>query len=51
MYEEGYHNVSAIYIAKYDWYLQVLFYQYFNDKIDIFIVSVRDYADTIMFPI
>ena len=28
-----------------------IIYQYFNDKIDIFIVSVRDYADTIMFPI
>ena len=25
MCEEGYHNVSAIDIAKYDWYLQVLF--------------------------
>ena len=25
MCEEGYHNVSAIDIAKYGWYLQVLF--------------------------
>ena len=50
MCEEGYHNVSAIDIAKYDWYLQVLFTNILMIK-DIFIGSVRDYADTIMFPI
>ena len=51
MYEEGYHNVSANRYSKIWLVATGIIDQYFNDKIDIFIVSVRDYADTIMFPI
>ena len=48
--EKGYHNVTSIDIAKYAKVSTGIIYQYFQDKRDIFIAGIRDYADKIMFP-
>ena len=48
--EKGYHNVTSIDIAKYAEVSTGIIYQYFQDKRDIFIAGIRDYADKIMFP-
>lgn len=50
MCEKGYHNVNTVDIAKYSNVSTGIIYQYFNDKKDIFIEGVRDYANNIMFP-
>ena len=50
MCEKGYHNVNTVDIAKYSGVSTGIIYQYFNDKKDIFVEGVRDYANNIMFP-
>lgn len=50
MCEQGYHNVNSIDIAKYAGVSTGIIYQYFNDKRDIFIEGVKNYSNTIMFP-
>ena len=50
MCEKGYHNVNTVDIAKYSNVSTGIIYQYFNDKKDIFVEGVRDYANNIMFP-
>jgi len=51
MCEKGYHNVTCIDIAKYANVSTGIIYQYFNDKRDIFIEGVKNYASNIMFPV
>lgn len=48
--DKGYHNVSTVDIAKFAGVSTGIIYQYFQDKRDIFIEGVKDYADKIMFP-
>lgn len=50
MCSKGYHNINTIDIAKEANVSTGIIYQYFNDKRDIFIEGVKDYADNIMFP-
>lgn len=47
----GYFNTSTNDIAKYAGVSTGIIYQYFNDKKEIFIEGVKNYSDTIMFPI
>lgn len=47
---QGYYNVSTPDIAEAAGVSTGIIYQYFNDKKDIFIEGVRNYANTIMFP-
>lgn len=51
MCENGYFNTSTNNIAKYAGVSTGIIYQYFNDKKEIFIEGVKNYSDTIMFPI
>ena len=51
MCENGYFNTSTNDIAKYAGVSTGIIYQYFNDKKEIFIEGVKNYSDTIMFPI
>ena len=51
MCENGYFNTSSNDIAKYAGVSTGIIYQYFNDKKEIFIEGVKNYSDTIMFPI
>lgn len=48
--DKGFHNVNSVDIAKYAGVSTGIIYQYFNDKRDIFIEGIKDYADNIMFP-
>ena len=48
--EKGYYNVSTPDIAEAAGVSTGIIYQYFNDKKDIFIEGVKNYANTIMFP-
>ena len=50
MCDKGYHNVTCIDIAKEAGVSTGIIYQYFNDKRDIFIEGIKDYANNIMFP-
>lgn len=50
MCEKGYYNVTCVDIAKYSDVSTGIIYQYFNDKRDIFLEGVKDYATQIMFP-
>lgn len=50
MCEQGYHNVNCVDIAKYANVSTGIIYQYFNDKRDIFIEGVKNYSNSIMFP-
>lgn len=50
MCEKGYHNVNTVDIAKYSNVSTGIIYQYFNDKKDIFVEGIKDYANNIMFP-
>lgn len=50
MCEQGYYNVSTPDIAEAAGVSTGIIYQYFNDKKDIFIEGVKNYANTIMFP-
>lgn len=50
MCENGYYNVNCADIAKYASVSTGIIYQYFNDKKDIFIEGVKNYYDSIMYP-
>lgn len=50
MCEKGYFNVSTPDIAETAGVSTGIIYQYFNDKKDIFIEGVKNYAESIMFP-
>ena len=50
MCEKGFHNVSTPDIAEAANVSTGIIYQYFNDKKEIFIEGVKNYADNIMFP-
>lgn len=50
MCEQGFYNVSTPDIAEAAGVSTGIIYQYFNDKKDIFIEGVKNYANTIMFP-
>ena len=50
MCENGYFNTSTPDIAKAAGVSTGIIYQYFNDKKDIFIEGVKNYAESIMFP-
>jgi AcrR family transcriptional regulator len=50
MCENGYYNTTIPDIAKYAEVSVGIIYQYFNDKKDIFIEGVKDYSNTIMYP-
>ena len=50
MCERGYHNVNSVDIAKAAGVSTGIIYQYFNDKRDIFIEGVKNYSNSIMFP-
>ena len=50
MCEKGYYNVNCADIAKYASVSTGIIYQYFNDKKDIFIEGVKNYYDSIMYP-
>ena len=50
MCENGYFNTSTPDIAKVAGVSTGIIYQYFNDKKDIFIEGVKNYAESIMFP-
>ena len=47
----GYYNTTTNDIAKYAGVSTVIIYQYFNDKKEIFIEGIKNYSDSIMFPI
>ena len=51
MCENGYFNTSTNDIAKYAGVSTGIIYQYFKDKKEIFIEGIKNYSDTIMFPI
>jgi AcrR family transcriptional regulator len=50
MCEKGYYNTTIPDIAKYADVSVGIIYQYFNDKKDIFIEGVKNYSNTIMYP-
>lgn len=50
MCEKGYYNVSTPDIAEVAEVSTGIIYQYFNDKKDIFIEGVKNYSNSIMFP-
>lgn len=50
MCEKGYFNVSTPDIAEVAEVSTGIIYQYFNDKKDIFIEGVKNYSNSIMFP-
>ena len=50
MCENGYFNTSTPDIAKAAGVSTGIIYQYFKDKKDIFIEGVKNYAESIMFP-
>lgn len=49
--EKGYHNTNTAEIAKAAGVSTGIVYQYFNDKRDIFLQGIEQYAKTLMFPI
>ena len=50
MCENGYYATTIPDIAKYSDVSVGIIYQYFNDKKDIFIEGIRNYSNTIMYP-
>ncbi len=50
MCENGYYNTTTPDIAEYAEVSTGIIYQYFNDKKDIFIEGVKNYANNIMYP-
>lgn len=50
MCNKGYYNVNCADIAKYAGVSTGIIYQYFNDKMDIFLEGTKLFADKIMFP-
>lgn len=51
MCEKGYHKTNTLEIAEYANVSTGIIYQYFNDKKEIFIEGVKNYSDSIMFPL
>lgn len=51
MCEKGYYNVDCIEIAKASNVSTGTVYQYFRDKRDIFLQGLRNYSDSVLFPI
>ena len=51
MCEKGYYNVDCIEIAKASNVSTGTVYQYFKDKRDIFLQGLRNYSDSMLFPI
>ena len=51
MCEKGYHKTNTLEIAEYTNVSTGIIYQYFNDKKEIFIEGVKNYSDSIMFPL
>ena len=49
--EKGYHNVDCIEIAKASDVSTGTVYQYFKDKRDIFLQGLKNYSDSLLFPI
>ena len=50
MYKKGYYNTSTPDIAESAGVSTGIIYQYFNDKKDIFIEGIKQYSNSIMFP-
>lgn len=50
MCEQGYFSTNTTEIAKYANVSTGIIYQYFNDKKEIFIEGVKNYSNSIMFP-
>ena len=50
MCEKGYHNVSCVDIAASANVSTGIIYQYFKDKLDIFIAGTKLYSEKLMFP-
>ena len=50
MCEKGYHNVTCIDIAAAAGVSTGIIYQYFKDKLDIFIAGTKLYSEKLMFP-
>lgn len=48
--EKGYYNVTTADIAKYAEVSTGIVYQYFDDKKDIFLEGIKNYSDSIMYP-
>ena len=51
MCEHGYHNTDTAKIAKYANVSTGIIYQYFKDKKEIFIEGVKNYSQSIMYPL
>lgn len=51
MCEKGYYNVDCIEIAKASDVSTGTIYQYFKDKRDIFLQGLKNYSDSMLFPI
>jgi AcrR family transcriptional regulator len=49
--EKGYHNLDCIEIAKASNVSTGTVYQYFKDKRDIFLQGLKNYSDSLLFPI
>ena len=50
MCKQGYHKTNTSDIAEYAGVSTGIIYQYFNDKKEIFIEGIKNYSDSIMFP-
>ena len=50
MCEKGYHNISCVDIAASANVSTGIIYQYFKDKLDIFIAGTKLYSEKLMFP-
>lgn len=50
MCEKGYYNTNTTEIAKYADVSTGIIYQYFNDKKDIFLEGVKNYSNSILYP-
>lgn len=50
MCEKGFYNTNTSEIAKYADVSTGIIYQYFNDKKEIFLEGVKNYSNTIMYP-
>lgn len=48
--EKGYHNISTPDIAEVSGVSTGIIYQYFTDKKEIFLEGIRNYSNSIMFP-
>lgn len=51
MCNQGYYNTNTSQIAEYAGVSTGIVYQYFNDKKEIFIEGIKNYSNSIMFPI